>query len=544
MRITAGVSIDTPIRKKAYQLQAICSHPDMTVDTVFNSAVSIIGEWLQVKTNYIPNIRDEMKNVFRTCSSENDNIIINIVYDEFTKQWACKYIQPDSEIPARMWTTQVSIYKEKNDIRIDVLNVCTSPKSCDSPVPMTTPGFIESLHKQIGLFAKVEIRPMPLYVGKDLSIDDLYQLISDGERTMPIIVVSAMREYGRDKYLIDRNLLAEKCFSVAFVVDINYQATFDWTAKVGRLWSVFDGAIRVYYPNVDFQDGDMYQHPLITKQRIIERTGCEESIDWITSTTKMKRLQYSSGTQGLKMFSDMQQLAIERQRVTSQAQQQDNKDTILLLQMEVDNLNEKIKEQTEINRSLEETLLDISIENEHRDKENYTLVTQIDHLRNCLEEKGKSCQDEITFPNDINLLEQWCEDFLSGRIFLSSKAKRAAKKSYYSDASLIFKALFVLAHEYRDMRLGHRSQAEYEKALEEIGLKDEGKPISESRAGEQGDTYYFDFNGEKKFMEKHLRKSKSFNPTENLAIYFSWDQQSGKVLIGSLPAHLDTRISN
>lgn len=44
-------------------------------------------------------------------------------------------------------------------------------------------------------------------------------------------------------------------------------------------------------------------------------------------------------------------------------------------------------------------------------------------------------------------------------------------------------------------------------------------------------------------LDRHLRKGTGRNPRECMRIYFFWSDEDSQVVIGFLPAHLDTRNS-
>jgi len=67
--------------------------------------------------------------------------------------------------------------------------------------------------------------------------------------------------------------------------------------------------------------------------------------------------------------------------------------------------------------------------------------------------------------------------------------------------------------------IGTITRPEYESALRELGLKDEGMPISDTRAGERGEEYYFIYDTEKIRMDKHLRKGDGRDPKYVLVLF-------------------------
>ena len=51
-------------------------------------------------------------------------------------------------------------------------------------------------------------------------------------------------------------------------------------------------------------------------------------------------------------------------------------------------------------------------------------------------------------------------------------------------------------------------------------------------------------NGQRKKFDKHLTKGDGRDPRKCLRIYYFWDNETGMVVVGSLPYHLNIRSSN
>lgn len=177
-----------------------------------------------------------------------------------------------------------------------------------------------------------------------------------------------------------------------------------------------------------------------------------------------------------------------------------------------------------------------------------TLLSRLQYLHEIAFPSTKE-QEKIVFPDTLDEIEEWCNQYLPQKLALSGKAKRAIKDSQFEDIGLIYNALLVYANEYREMRMRDSGDAEirnkYFKRLEGLGLEDCGIPISETRRGERENVYSFEYEGQTYPMEHHIgRGGGNFDPRHCLRIYSYWDTESNRVLIGSLPEHLDLRISN
>lgn len=156
---------------------------------------------------------------------------------------------------------------------------------------------------------------------------------------------------------------------------------------------------------------------------------------------------------------------------------------------------------------------------------------------------SESSPEESVFSgwDDLASLPQWAQAN-ERRIAVASRALNGAKKSQYESPSTIFAALDILAGPYRDMRLGIGSKEAFNQALAQAGLQLSGS-TERSVAGSQGDQYFVDWGGRKRFLEWHLLKGGGRDERYCLRVYFFWDPESRRAVVGSLPAHLDNSLS-
>lgn len=62
--------------------------------------------------------------------------------------------------------------------------------------------------------------------------------------------------------------LATLVKGAAVVVRLTYDLAYEWTNMVGKEWSCFGGACRIYKPGLSFEDGDYWEHPLYMTDKI------------------------------------------------------------------------------------------------------------------------------------------------------------------------------------------------------------------------------------------------------------------------------------
>jgi hypothetical protein len=158
---------------------------------------------------------------------------------------------------------------------------------------------------------------------------------------------------------------------------------------------------------------------------------------------------------------------------------------------------------------------------------------------------------EKQYPGDLSKLSGWITKNHRQTIILHPRAERGASKSQFEDVTLIYRAIDLLGAEYHAMRTTSVGEAEQRRIacthrIQELGL--ELTPsISATRAGEEGadyEIYYPPGQLEKKrALDLHLKKGSDRDERHCLRIYFFWDDDAKKVVIGWLPSHLDTRAS-
>ena len=145
---------------------------------------------------------------------------------------------------------------------------------------------------------------------------------------------------------------------------------------------------------------------------------------------------------------------------------------------------------------------------------------------------------------DANVLESlpaWAADN-AHRIVVLPRALSGAKKSQYQSPATIMKALELLAGPYRQHRCGELGLAEFDAALAAAGLQMAGS-VGAEIAGTTGDQYFVQWGNRRRFLDMHLLKGGGREPRYCMRIYFFWDADSRRCVVGSLPAHLSNSLS-
>lgn len=125
----------------------------------------------------------------------------------------------------------------------------------------------------------------------------------------------------------------------------------------------------------------------------------------------------------------------------------------------------------------------------------------------------------------------------SDRIIVLGRAVNAAKKSEYQDAPTLYAALEVLASTYPAVKAGSKPRECLKDELLALGIEIGGS-VDPGRAGQAGEEYFVRWRGRRRFLDQHLKKGANRDPRFTLRIYFTWDDDMEKVIVGWLPSHL------
>ena len=110
---------------------------------------------------------------------------------------------------------------------------------------------------------------------------------------------------------------------------------------------------------------------------------------------------------------------------------------------------------------------------------------------------------------------------------------------------MVYRALLILANEYRDSRMGTGTDKAFREARAQYGMDFSGS-IDKCRAGQEAEAYYVNYpigTSQRVFLQFHLERGNRHEDRYCMRIYFFWDDDTNQVVVGWLPSHLSNRIS-
>lgn len=452
------------------------------------------------------------------------------------------------------WFYDIAITEEGGELlfglKIDA-GAGTDVSAAQSRLPL-----VDKLLAEVPLAQSRPVKDNLWLIEEPGEIENLVALLTSPHRSLPVIVISAVswKQWtftpSPPGYLVNAAYLAPRVKGYAYVVQLGFRAAFEFSERAGRVWSVYNGACRTYFPHVDFDNGVPAQHRCNHKDSIWYWKYNNQQgpnaytsflIDFAHRMASTNRINW----QGLYFIPDAQilqsELALAHANHVANAPARE-----LALQNHVTALQRKLDTASEEESGWLTELEKAQEAAEYYKQENTALRFQLDVMRSHLtRQSGVSPDNGIALPDNYRDMGDWVRQNLAGRLVLLPRAERAAAKADYSQVSMVYQALLILANEYRNSRMGTGTDEGFRSALTKFGMNFSGS-IDKSRAGEEGDAYYVNYplgTDRREFLQYHIERGNSRETRYCMRIYFFWDPETSQVVVGWLPSHLSNRIS-
>lgn len=214
--------------------------------------------------------------------------------EEDTDLWALRGDDPDKTIAGRTWTTEVVTERGTDGVPRLSLRLLVSTGENELRFDPHVPGLLQQVAKHCGLrVGGYDAAPGASHVQSADDFDQFIAMLESPARRLPVFVASGDEHTADpDRPLIEADRLARATLGLAHVVVLPAAATYSLSDAVGKLRSVFHGAVRVYMPGFDTA-ADPYQHRLIladTVRRDPEATLCGLQAFAATESLRRTRL--------------------------------------------------------------------------------------------------------------------------------------------------------------------------------------------------------------------------------------------------------------
>lgn len=541
-----AVQLSSSYLRRSYQLLAKLKPEGMSDDEAFERASDLIYEWAKRKFSKIFRQMPYEKVSF---DDKRDGNEIGIIYDSDKGRFIFRGVHPDIHVPGRMWITDTQLSRDGDDYLFAVRLSVTSLQSCTEDVPFSRPTFVRLIIDKIGVSDVIKLSGQSHLLSTQEDVNVFLSFLENPDRHMPVVLLTPCCRIENavcNGYMMDGARMAKDLSGIAHIFQVTQEANDYLTERIGMQWSAFNGTVRTYYPGISFEESDCYQHPLLTQQNIRLRDTIEsndpnlcmhEIEEYVQNHVLAQRILWEE--KGIDFYLTAYQNHLREQRTASI---QSHYELISSYEKQLEQLQKKSDENFSLAEAYESDYEASREENEKQRQLISRLKAQVSTLRSRLKDAtGKTTEQNIPEDGTYSDMSEWISQHYPDKLFLHPRAARSLKEANYADTRLVYKCLKLLATSYYDYRTGSDSYDSFITACKQIdpGLDERGA-ITDAAAGAQGETYYVQYRGKRRKLERHLAKGSNKDRRYCLRIYFFWDDIDQVVVIGSLPHHLAT----
>ncbi len=469
---------------------------------------------------------------------------------EAPRYWAGRFDDADKNVAQRVWTTEIAIGENDDGSVLFGTRLQCVTHGENLWFERSIPRFVRTLvSAQTAHLDERVISIDPWLVESEEGVDELVALLTNLHRRSEVFVFSLPEgSVNSGDTAASAYEVAKHTVGTAHVAIITGPASYFLSDRVGKEFSIFGQAVRTYRPGFNPGIDEPFSHPLAMPNKISDWSGDGPVAfqGFLISQALRRSISGHDVERRLPPFAQVRQIVNELHRQTEREAGSSDTDFIDLYEHEIDQLKDSLekqqKEYDDILSLAEEDREQALQESLQYKAQNSSLRHRIEELERKFQDAGRSIQSEI--PDNLDDFESWCRVNITGSVELHNRAIQGAKKSVYKDPSLIFRTLLMLRDHYVPMRRagGNERREAFNSACQKLGVFEE-QSITEQRAGEEGDTYFVKYAGQRSFLDRHLKKGTSRAKEHCFRIYFFWDDDSQQVVVGWLPSHLDTRIT-
>ncbi len=512
-------------------------------DQVLQLARTAILSWSEGTVGAIP--QQAYEGLPFELDQPGDPLRILTPTGDANRYWALRLNRIDTDVPGRIWTVEAHLASDARHARFGMRMSVFS----DGRHNLRPPRLIKTLHKLGGL----QIDGFPLD-GKshstvsDAGVDSLVDLIVNPDRTLPVVVFSEDPD-GKVRRPAAKKL-GDMATGIAHVFLVDARSSFRLTDRLGKVFSTFNGAIRIYPPHFLNYD-DPFGMPLFLPQRIA-RISDNALVEWLLSEAALLGVEHNN-IDPLPRFSSLRtaQANYELRQIQANATRTAVRTTDKRAEAQIFALMAEIAKYQDLQSIFDESLNNAEAESKRFQadaqdlrSENFRLRSRITTLSASLQEARSVAPLAMVIPETLEDLELWIDTHCTGNLAITPKALRLAAASLFQDVHTVYQSLLLLAGPYREAKLGDEGAFKrFEQGLLDLGLKI--TPVfangSAYSAGAGAVQFY---NGQNRPMEQHIKnQGNTRDPARCLRIYFFWDEENEMCVVGALPGHIETFLS-
>lgn len=448
--------------------------------------------------------------------------------------WAARSDYPDPDFP-RVWVTEFFVEKRQGQLaRFGAQLTCVirgeSPEF-ETTRPTAVRRVLENLSAEADGWQLSET-PHQLPI-EDLS--SFVDLLYNPDRRLPVIVVA---EDQSGNVQISSDTLGRYCAGGAHLFYLSTPTAWALTREVGKRMSVFNGATRIYMPGLAEDNEDPYRHPLWLPNNVREDQLRRELVRRVLPFDFLR----PNAAAEFPRFSVVRDLALTKAADRGSAGVSDK------LRMQVQELEEDrdtwqglaISEQ-ERTRALDAEIERLKVDLSRLDSKNSALEYA---LRSRAPEEHEKSREDRTL-DTYEDLEDWAEEVLGTGIYIHPAAIKDCRKNGHNGTLARIEATLKVIRDYVVPTRTNNSQENTNIAAEKLGeLGVEDAPCFVNREeAKRTSGYSVPYEGDTRVLYDHFKYGNGYDNANQFRIYYFWDAERRRLVIGKMPSHLRNNLT-
>jgi hypothetical protein len=453
---------------------------------------------------------------------------------------ALDWTHPGDQDSALLWYIESRIARKSSRIQFSLRIRVTSLRPVLKPLvfelgkPRIVDDIINSLSCSIEGF---QIPRRPGHVGITGVSAFINENLRDRNRVLPTIVLSPDPHTDRpivNPYELQDALIG---FASVFVLESKW-VSFALTESVGRDYTCFNGAVRLYWPGFEI-GSNPWDHPLYFPDRVrrLEFEGRPLKRHFFEMLASVASFRFREATVIREVADQIENEAIaETESLRSQLR--GGKADLDQVMDELERAWDRLAAQEKERAQLKERVSELEDEVD-RTKENLASMWEFNKLQGSQEGEASVRDSGLREYESVSeALEEAELDF--GEVLdIWDSARKSAEDSYYRRPLEIYKALMAindLGSKIGESKRSGTSVGRYEDHFKDAGLK-YAPTESQTTLSMYGNERKFTHKGTTVQMLKHLTIGGG-SGTDCVQIYFEPDKQTGRIAIGHCGRHL------
>lgn len=489
------------------------------------------------------------------CTYEIENGFIDVVDLDCRNRWAYRHRICNND-GKEIYRDEVTIITRSD--RVDAYFVRFVYEFLDQDHPdnklFRNPDFL-SLVTSLQLTDGLTVQDRPHIFESIEHGRDLWRYLDSPDRTMTVILFTE----GSNGFPGKPSELAKETFGIAQVVLVKKQALHALQQEHPRLCEcrIQGNRMHIVFPGWVIPGKDT--HSIHTLNSLVEfakgRIGEEEfsvvadifdprSIVEFCKSTPSCVMLHKKYVSYSYILDGVNQIVKKLKDTELKSRVQALESSLGEVRTEAKQVSEDVQTLEDLVQELEQANLKLINEKNQLQERYETELAERKRLEELLwQKKPELAAKVIDYPSSYEHMASWVEERFSGKLELHPRAIRELKSAQYQDVELVYKAIELLAIEYREMRMASQETSkDKRRAFSDKMAKLHLGFTAKDRGCHQWVDYKVQYpvgkKGRTHYLSSHLKRGNQHDPKTCLRIYFFWHAKAKIVVVGSLPEHL------